>query len=122
MSDVAAPDLCKKLHDISGWEDGLNTELYVFDQKGKFVAQVNKESFSIDRFGSFVPAYDLGYLLRRLAENAKMHNIKLHYSIVQKLWYCGYRSEGSACWGDIPEDAAIKLVIRLFKAGVLKKQ
>lgn len=73
------------------------------------------------------PAYDLGYLLRKLPETMeRIYHLTLtragegDYS-----WRCGYVDgtfiEGPSIYADTPEDAACKLAIELFKQGVLRK-
>lgn len=102
--NVASLELCKELYELSGWD---NREQYHY----------------ID--GSPVPAYDFGYLLRKLPEGTtirvnKRNPVKLgkNQGPYSALMY-GYRG---AVRADTPEDCAAKLAIELLKQGVLSKQ
>lgn len=76
-----------------------------------------------------VPAYDLGYLLRKLpakidtGESVELHEIYgwLYMSMAEdgKEWHFGYGVVDLHGQADTPEDAACKLAIELFKQGVL---
>jgi hypothetical protein len=135
---VASLELSKELYELSGWEE---THLYHTKRRtvkpehhGKeyFIVELkHKTSEPMDR----TPAYDLGYLLRKLPGNS---------------WagYCGEGTEDNSgifkrsyaeaytykwepggdifrlaeTMADIPENATCKLAIELFKIGVLTKE
>lgn len=94
MSDVASLDLCKELYEVSEWE--------------------------ADAFrDGITPAYDLGYLLRKLPVHI---SIESHATLDGKgsRWYKAVdNSAEESCRAVTPEDAAAKLAIELFKQGVL---
>lgn len=101
--NVASLSLCKELYELSGW-DSLE---YHPNAVGTPIT---------------CPAYDLGYLLRKLPRGC-------YIAQTRKGWTA---SSGNAreIFGkqspitlnaDTPEDAACKLVIELFKQGILKK-
>jgi hypothetical protein len=113
--NIASFELCKELYKLSGWEDGTNTELYVSDKQGKYLATVNKESFPMDKMGKFIPAYDLGYLLRKLPAGVVIHKHASGYQM-----FDSYEHKTMSTAYDTPEDTACKLAIELFKQGVLK--
>ena len=75
----------------------------------------------------FVPAYDLGYLLRKLPHyDAEGWDLVLTYAGEEHI-IAGYQDpEDTLAWHTkvsdaIPEDAAAKLAIELFKQGALKR-
>jgi hypothetical protein len=141
MSNTASLDLCKELYELSGWDDTQNVCSYA--------GEVVDKSGAIEYLGAreiACPAYDLGYLLRKLPET--LPNVEHNFSYRLKLsplgpgWCAsysnhrwadahksafsrrGYDSESIAAaytfYKDTPEDAAAKLAIELFKQGVLK--
>jgi hypothetical protein len=98
--NVASLELCKALYELSGW--------------------AGDDSFGdMDSGKSATPAYDLGYLLRKLPQGThivKNTGDKPDYSC----W--SYLHENvDTVRADTPEDAACMLAIELFKQGVLKK-
>lgn len=120
--NVASLELCKELYELSEWgADGVR------------VAKYRKNGFLVTwgymrLMKGEIPAYDLGYLLRKLpaqfgkrgsnsAECLRLAKDKDRYLAgyigVDLVW-------GFPCEADTPEDAACKLAIELFKQGVLK--
>lgn len=63
--------------------------------------------------------YTLEYLLDKLSASSE-RNLKIHYSVIQKRWFCGFAGYGSAVSANTPRQAALKLAIELFKQGILK--
>lgn len=133
-------DLCKALYEVSGWGEKLGeTDFYAVNKKGKQVAFVREGKvigeLSLDTWHKSIPAYDLGYLLRKLPariEQTKGVLAPLHIAPLSKArggteyavaWELEYllvpRIKAEA---DTPEDAAAKLAIELFKQGILKKE
>ncbi len=111
MAEIANQELCKELYELSGWTvlgfaDGWHS-------------------------GNGSPAYDLGYLLRKLEDSGE--TIILRYNNPENMtaialsdWNKQYTAatvsmtQGSYPIASTPEDAACKLAIELFKQGVLK--
>lgn len=98
MIDSASPELCKTLYELSGWEP----------------------SPGVTKGDNHWPAYNLGYLLRKLPEQVELK------SYFDGSWDCRHIDTDEA-WGvngrmngDTPEDATAKLAIELFKQGILK--
>lgn len=103
MSDVASLELCRELHELSGWED-----VDQFSRKPGFVQKP---------MGS-LPLYDLGYLLRKLPPQTRLFKAREStYGIA-----IGTMVEKYKQFADTPEDAAAKLAIELFKQGILKHE
>lgn len=100
--NVASPELCKELYELSSWETGiwLTPNGNVVDHDGGFTSDRD------------FPAYDLGYLLRKLPEEFELYYDEESYQIT-----C------AAChgWSTNPEDAVIDVIIQLFEQCVLSK-
>jgi hypothetical protein len=102
---TASLELCKRLYELSGWFD---TDLIVDPASGAIsitTATTNTED------APWIPAYDLGYLLRKLPP--------VSYVIKAKRFEADHRHHKK--FADIPEDAVAKLCIELFEIGVLKE-
>lgn len=126
--DTARLDLCKELYKRSGWNNTYH----------RWSKNIYGKDVVIDTAaaGSTTPAYDLGYLLRRLPKNVTEFWGKFYpaspclmYSGTQ--WVIFYQStmtgehntdELFGQFADHPEDAACLLAIELFKQRVLKKE
>jgi len=131
--NVASLELCKELYEVSGWEPDRVANyisLYVlFAGKewihGKYLREMRRGD---------IPAYDLGYLLRKLQADKIDHVVrwvndkptdKIDQAI--KEWHGNWIS-GTLFMpfkdyfiADTPEDATCKLAIELFKQGILTK-
>lgn len=115
--NVASLDNCKQLFELSGWKDtgngfgwikGAGNELYL-------VSIRNDEEIKI-------PAYSLGYLLRKLPATSKIINVSTDKAQIYGALFYDQHGEKSRfeLAADTPEDAACKLAIELIKQGVLK--
>lgn len=131
--NVASLELCKRLYELSGWgdvdfvhqsADGQNSFIVCPHERDRKLRQ------GVAGLVEFSPAYDLGYLLRKL---------QYRYPGIGRLdrgWRCMGRledmvtnSKGLVIAGgalevaeaDTPEDAAAKVAIELFNQGVLKR-
>lgn len=103
MGNVASLELSKKLYELSGWGD------YGNDPIEKWLDYTDDWS---------VPAYDCGYLLRKLP---KFCRVWLRDE--SPLWIAthgaGGSEHGTTAYMDTPEDALCKLAIKLFEERVL---
>ncbi len=128
--NIASFELCKELFEISTWS---NTEKYWYQDWYK------QNSWQVGHLGQAheknYPAYDLGYLLRKLPKNvtefwgnAYPASPCLMFSGTQ--WVVFYQStmtgehntdELFGQFAETPEDAACMLALEMFKQGVLKK-
>jgi hypothetical protein len=127
---------CKKLYELSGW--GETEYLY-----GKNIVSGNYPLFHQDNYPqsypyeSSFPAYDLGYLIRKLPQDLKSEpdkdnrceqwGLRLETPIVNHtsgLWAFYYENSKPYIWqeADTPEDALCLLAIKLFEEGILKKE
>lgn len=106
--NVANLSLCKELYELSGWDETYH--LHPDENSNAYKAS---------------PAYDLGYLLRKLPWNLEapygkycsahmyLNKQKSHYR-VGYLFYSQYNQTAN-----MPEDALCKLAIELFKQEIL---
>lgn len=146
MNNVASIDLCKTLHELSGWglmSNGTATELYWQNQYNPTLEKFRYELVNWEIFqqaaqlnievehGNSIPAYPLGYLLRKLPEEIKSRILviskqydKYHFGYAERDNYGRYTLDDyyykHSVYADTPENAACKLAIELFKQGVLK--
>lgn len=112
--NIASLELCKELLKLSGWSD--TTFVFRFDGNS-FTPSIRHPEIDSP---TLVPAYDLGYLLRKLPTRtsiSKLYRIQFEKTVI-------YQADSLEISGvetaDTPEDAACKLAIELFKQGVLK--
>lgn len=106
MANRVSLELCRELHKLSGWEpdgtwinDGTTTD-------------------------GAAPQYSLGYLLRKLPPTiSECPDGVLTLYIFDGEWACGYEGGEVEMFrpGAIPENAAAKLAIQLFKQGILTR-
>jgi hypothetical protein len=121
---VARLHLCRELYELSSWEYSRAW----FDQKKPWVSDY------FDHNPPFIcPAYDLGYLLRKLPHHRASRAgaiLNLHLSAVDtgRDWRAEYTpgnyavlESGLTGEADTPEDAATKLAIELFMQGILSR-
>lgn len=117
MSNVSSLELCKELYKLSDW---LKTYHYWDLETKETTYNVITFRDTWEPVEGFIPAYDLGYLLRKLQERTNR---------IQDTWLLGLSTNNvgySVVYKDLvmladtPEDAVCKLAIELFKQGLLK--
>lgn len=129
--NVASLELCEELYKLSGWSDTYFVHWYkevagAFDANQWFVSPrviVHQDS---------VPAYDLGYLLRKLPAYLNSDEDTRDYFYmgrdIQGLWLAAYQLVGVdepdeyyyTQMSATPEDAVAQLAIELFERGILE--
>ena len=111
--NVANIELCQELYDLSGWLTGIDGYCYVSPtgEKRSFEVRLLKDTEN-DR-ARIYPAYDLGYLLRRLPPGNVLTSL-------ENEWIAS--SSPKVATAAIPEDATAKLAIELFKQGILPRR
>ena len=138
--NVASLDLCKELYELSGWGEYPDRPHFAWRE---FIAKRTGSSWysaeedytegwrdPLDRrhatgithnIEHVAPAYDLGYLLRKLPQfMLTRHDAKYYINnVTLDIRGPGLQSSFSN-EADTPEDAACKLAIELFKRGVLE--
>lgn len=141
--NVASLELCKELYELSGWANpdasvplekaSTYWTSWVWckeSQASDWDIYIAGEEHSIHGFSHLLPAYDLGYVIRKLPPLiGKARFPVICYPI--NMWVAGYTSDIDS-WhtlkqfdhteaANTPEDAACKLAIELLKQGILKK-
>ena len=110
--NVANFELCQQLYDLSGWLTGIDGNCYVSLTGERKSFEVRPLRDTGNDSIQVCPAYDLGYLLRRLP----VGNVLTSF---EGKWMAS--SSPKVTTAAIPEDAAAKLAIELFKEGILKR-
>lgn len=120
--NVASLELCKELFELSGWRNASDQYIQMNDPDAPIELRSGYDNLSElgnYSFSEISPAYDLGYLLRKLPY------LTLTNDYERGTWYCGeYGWYDDIGWierveADTPEDAACKLAIELFKQKLL---
>lgn len=120
--NVASLELSKELYELSGWDKThwryahnvgrTRTKHQLFDQW-----RLRHTPYS--HLQEYIPAYDVGYLLRKLPKASIVP-----YHDRWQTWWDGSSSKKplARTYGDNPEDALARLAIELFQQGVLTKE
>lgn len=135
--NVASKELCQDLEKVSHWEDTESAWLWIEAHNEYEVDNGDPLAFGHPP----IPAYDLGYLLRKLPASVESKeyagkfaqlwtrkddgpNDDIESPITYFAWYLVVGiQDGVSDFGenaDTPEDAAAKLAIELFNQGVLQ--
>lgn len=119
--NVASLELCKTLFELSGWDDTCSA-WDVSDREDMPFENVVKSDEVVFQF---YPAYDLGYLLRKLPAAFYVRcgvERMIDGKTYRETFYSYYRGGENEIdfYADTPEDAACKLAIELFKQGILE--
>ena len=122
---VASLELCKELYELSGWEEAAYGYFKLHGSISPYLLNASVASF---RDKLQCPAYDLGYLLRKLPVGTyvrrnlthpkKKSNWRGEYTAAYSTGFTANHRE----YGSTPEDAAAKLAIELLKSGVLTSE
>jgi hypothetical protein len=122
VTNIAGLELCKELYRVSGWNDtyfGWSSP----NIQSAFVTEL-PEDFAERTYPLIIPAYDLGYLLRKLPYMDNGGELAI-YKVDENRYAALFRRQGYrrklSVGADTPEDAACKLAIELFRRGVLKR-
>lgn len=124
MTHVASLELCKELYKLSGWVDVESYyEYYPVADKHALRHSAPGNAFAEDRIlpDYIFPAYDLGYLLRKLLTVSGIDFFVTeegtHFALAQSLANDNETPHGE---GKTPEDATAKLCCELIRQGVIK--
>jgi hypothetical protein len=128
--NVASLELCKELYELSKWFD---TGYKHYEINGKY--EILPSIKITDDWGDegrnvlsmLAPAYDLGYLLRKLEPLTEERGRLFVTTRNVGDWTAGFSATYDAFHddkgiADTPEGAVCSLAISLFKAGVLKHE
>lgn len=115
--NVASLENCKELFELTRWYEDHDYSHVQFKENGNWVTQLQRDIDFGDIWSSY-PAYDLGYLLRKLPPGTDLRHI--NPASGNDYWAASFAHEeyysGTA---DAPEDAACLLATELIKQGVL---
>lgn len=115
--NVAEISLCKELYELSGWEPKAGFWYGSYDDG-------DSKCFFADEAGANgeweAPAYDLGFLLRKLPFQTTSGGVLYINATPIGKWTCGYKGWRHKV-ANTPEDALIKLARLLFKQNILKR-
>lgn len=122
--NVASLELCKELYELSGWDDTTYYWHSLISHDMKRWSDYKLQDYKPDSdFGMKVlPAYDLGYLLRKLQNGLELDEVSL--DLLYNNYTCRTtwnRHKNYSEEADTPEDAVCKLTIELFKQNILVK-
>lgn len=125
--NVASLELCKELYGLSGWRERVGLQYFPdkfyathlrLDLEEEVIPTMD-ESYEAD---FICPAYDLGYLLRKLPRTYKGVGLCV-WAAGSSRWRAEYDNSHRVHFdADTPEDAAAKLATELFKQGILKRE
>ncbi len=108
---------CKKLYELSGWTEANNFWMLMVSGDWRIIPPDYPAEIEINK--ACYPAYDLGYLLRKLQPELEY----LRPNTVQTGWVAKWvetNSEKDLIFAYTPEDAACLLAIKLFEEGILE--
>lgn len=118
MSEVASLEISKQLYEISGWKDTHFSWRSQYKQEARIVdIQPNIESDT--------PAYDLGYIMRKLPTQISNHPLHLSYNIYSLYWDIRYHiaDSGEYITTNVQlTDCVALLAIKLFKNGIINSE
>jgi hypothetical protein len=125
---TASLDNCRRLYELSGWGNSEYTWVCVTDMLPQLLTKGATQYIGNDLERVDVPAYDLGYVLRKLQYMEDLAIHRCHHMDNSWNWEAQCHPDPDAsdgysfAYADTPEDAACKLAIALFEAGVLVKE
>lgn len=136
--NVASLELCKELYELSGWRltyfnhHQFQNHSSPIESRHIVHTTLGDNNYGLELEGAsyiyqleITPAYDLGFLLRKLPYKFPNSQIN-HWLTVSKganSWVARYSNrEDFVKRADTPEDAAAKLAIELLKSGVLTSE
>lgn len=121
---VASHGLCRQLYGLSEWKDTEHSWYRDWLRKNEWCVIAMGQTDE-----GTIPAYDIGYLLRRLPKDTRVGYIHPRgksrlalaeiYQYDQHSSYCELIADGKA---DTPEDALCLVAIALFQSGRLKRK
>jgi hypothetical protein len=118
--NTARLELCKELYTLSGWNETDYFYQFIEYPDSSSGFYLTNPTLEAPLHAEAYPAYDLGYLLRRLPKNFVLRPIpgaqwEIHYAP-------GVSNTEKICQADTPEDAACELTIELFRRRVFEQR
>lgn len=124
MSDTASLELCKELYALTAdiWDDETDF-IWKKDEPDTQPVLVSISEYYHGSYWTHWPAYTAGYLLRKLPNGVSVDKASDGYGARRPPMYGSPENppfKGQIRFpADTPEDALAKLVIELFKEGIL---
>jgi hypothetical protein len=131
--NTASLELCKELYGLSLWQPvdelphGAICDARFWVQRAHSLPEVKHQlASSFNSWDIIVPAYDIGYMLSKLPELRDGYEWQLSPATYEDYKFSvGYphhtEAEKLFGYGDTSEDATCKLIIELFKQGILTR-
>lgn len=111
--NVASLELCKELYELSGWYDTS----FVWSRN----SLANRPlTFKPDAVFDDPPAYDLGFLIRKMPRRVKLRTYSNGYAVQWQKNGAVYRNQERMFEAESPEDCLCMLAIFLLKEGIIK--
>lgn len=128
MIETASLELSRKLYEVSGWNnidyiwyiDDLIDENELLDEPRR-KPTVGHKSGRPGKIFTEIPAYDLGFLLRKLPATTKIIKASGTMPIYGAI-FVEDGEEDKVESADTPEDALALLAIELFEQKIIKKE
>lgn len=120
--NVASLENCKILYELSGWNpDEWAYDTSYADNWLRHIADFPEGSRE-RRLVDMIPAYETGFLLRKLPLWVNGFSFRMNMDFVTGTgWVCGYEpTDRMSFKADTPEDCAAKLCIELIQQKVIK--
>jgi hypothetical protein len=116
--NTASLELCRELYEITGWEAD---DWYDHGNMAELCTLEDVEAGDNPK-SEYTPAYDLGYLIRKL--DHKWFRLEHSFEINEPInrwsaWYLTDDVGGYVEEGESPEDAVAMLCIQLIRKGVM---
>lgn len=103
---------CKKLYELSKW----TRDCWWYENKPVYI----DSDFIRQKLSADLPAYDSGYMLRKLPEGISTSTASLELKVRGGTWIARYGNKSVGGAADTPEDALALLCIKLIEEKVLK--
>lgn len=119
--NVASLENCKRLYELSGWDD---TD-FAYDAEDQLTGYVSAILMSTTKY---TPAYHAGYLLRKLQPlTIQRGRLFVTYDPGNSKWKAGFaatydRWHDEKGLADTPENALALLAIKLFEENILERR
>jgi hypothetical protein len=111
--NVASLELCKELFALSKWEP-QDCTVYALLGESRIFQFVRNPEPNVMSMDYYIPAYDLGYLLRKFIGKG---GVEIRYGDKGCIASSHMVSTGS----NTPEDAVARLAIELFRQGIFER-
>jgi hypothetical protein len=125
--NVANIELCKELYDLSGWTNP-KPGVFEIEKAWRPTPLSSGDNYRLINIGpntpEDIPAYSLGFLLRKLPSSGSVEFYKRVYDEETKTYTWGVEwglHQGNTEFVDdaqTPEDAVVLLILELFKQGM----